>query len=66
MKQDELIEGIDFYNELGFVVFTEHYHIKRGFCCGNGCRNCPYKYINVAEPKKSTLLQNKTGIKKKN
>ncbi|MDN4166292.1 DUF5522 domain-containing protein [Cytophagales bacterium LB-30] len=33
----------DFYWEGGFMVFTEAYHLKRGYCCGSGCRHCPYK-----------------------
>jgi 2-iminoacetate synthase ThiH len=24
------------------VIFTSFFHIKRGQCCGNGCRHCPY------------------------
>jgi glyoxylate utilization-related uncharacterized protein len=32
----------DFYIEDGKYVFTEHYHLRRGNCCGNGCRHCPY------------------------
>ena len=35
------IEG-DFYLEGSAVVFTEQYHLRRGFCCGNGCRHCPF------------------------
>jgi 2-iminoacetate synthase ThiH len=31
-----------YYLENGKVVFTPEYHIKRGYCCGNGCRHCPY------------------------
>ena len=27
----------------GNIVFTESYHLKRGYCCDNGCRHCPYK-----------------------
>jgi hypothetical protein len=23
-------------------VFTREYHLKRGYCCKNGCRHCPY------------------------
>lgn len=38
-----LLEGQDFYIENGLYVFTEHYHLKRGYCCGSGCRHCPYK-----------------------
>ncbi|MBM3438853.1 MAG: hypothetical protein FJX91_06950 [Bacteroidetes bacterium] len=34
--------GSDYYFENGFLVFTREYHEKRGFCCGNGCRHCPY------------------------
>ena len=26
----------------GNVVFTARYHLKRGTCCANGCRHCPY------------------------
>jgi len=32
-----------FYYEKGKVVFTASYHRKRGYCCGNGCRHCPFK-----------------------
>jgi hypothetical protein len=26
----------------GLMVFTEEYHLERGYCCQNGCRHCPY------------------------
>ncbi len=26
----------------GLLVFTAQYHLKRGYCCGSGCRHCPY------------------------
>jgi len=33
----------DYYiNGQGLMVFTEKYHLKRGYCCGNGCKHCPY------------------------
>jgi len=32
----------DFYYENGYRVMTESYHKRRGSCCGNGCRHCPY------------------------
>jgi hypothetical protein len=38
-----LIENIDYYVENGLFVFTAHYLKKRGKCCGNGCRHCPYR-----------------------
>jgi ribosomal-protein-alanine N-acetyltransferase len=33
----------DYYYENGFQVFTEKYHLKRGSCCNNNCRHCPWK-----------------------
>ena len=52
-----LIEGEDFYyNEEGLMVLTAKFHLERGFCCGNGCKHCPYQYKNVPEPKRSELL----------
>ena len=26
----------------GFFVMTAHYLRGRGYCCGAGCRHCPY------------------------
>jgi hypothetical protein len=41
----DLKEGVDFYfNEDGYKVFTEAYHLKRGYCCQNGCKHCPYGF----------------------
>jgi hypothetical protein len=37
-----LIKNEDYYIENGFYVFTEKYHRERGYCCGSGCRHCPY------------------------
>jgi hypothetical protein len=28
----------------GLLVFTEKYHLKRGYCCQSGCRHCPYGF----------------------
>lgn len=41
---EPLIEGEDFYREGEFIVFTEKYLRKRGYCCESGCRHCPYGY----------------------
>ncbi len=35
--------GEDFYTEGAAVVFTARYHLRRGYCCENGCRHCPYR-----------------------
>lgn len=38
-------EFADYYfNEEGLMVFTEQYHLKRGYCCKNRCRHCPWNY----------------------
>lgn len=35
----------DYYiSEEGYIVFTETYHLKRGYCCKSGCKHCPYGY----------------------
>ncbi len=53
----ELVEGIDYYyNENGYIVLTEKFHLNRGSCCGNGCLHCPYNYINVPEPARTELI----------
>jgi uncharacterized protein DUF5522 len=36
------LEPGDFYMEGPNLVFTAAYHLKRGYCCGSGCRHCPY------------------------
>lgn len=45
-----------FYIENGLKVFTEEFHIERGYCCGSGCRHCPF------EPK---ATKGNTKLKKK-
>jgi hypothetical protein len=39
---NQLKDGDDFYMENGFRVMTEGFLKRRGYCCGNGCRHCPY------------------------
>jgi Family of unknown function (DUF5522) len=38
----ELTENEDFYWEGPYMVFTALYHLRKGACCGSGCRHCPY------------------------
>ncbi len=40
----DLIEGIHYYKEGEYRVFTELYLLSRGFCCRSGCRHCPYGF----------------------
>jgi hypothetical protein len=42
MDNKKFIEGVDYYYDNGFIIMTEHYLAKRGYCCGNGCKNCAY------------------------
>ena len=59
-----LIEGEDFYfNGQGLMVLTEKFHLRRGYCCGNGCKHCPYQYENVPEPKKNAADKRTSGFK---
>lgn len=64
MDKEEFKEGIDFYfDESGLMVLTKNFHLKRGFCCGNGCRNCPFDYENVEENLRIHLLLKSKIIK---
>ncbi|HEY5465295.1 MAG TPA: DUF5522 domain-containing protein [Hanamia sp.] len=63
MSDANFIEGIHFYYEYGLIVFTENYHLQRGYCCGNGCRHCPYNYENVLDEKMKELLKQKRNTR---
>ncbi|NBR37613.1 MAG: hypothetical protein EBT80_09775 [Chitinophagales bacterium] len=55
-----MTEGTHFYyNEEGLVVLTEAYHLEKGYCCGNGCKHCPYDFESVPEPRRSQLQKEK-------
>lgn len=41
-KTEKFTEGIDYYFENGLMILTAYFLKKRGYCCKNGCRNCPY------------------------
>lgn len=43
-KTGDLVQDIDYYMNDGLLVFTSWYHLKRGYCCRNGCRHCPYGF----------------------
>ena len=55
MSKQTLVEGLDYYWEerdgVKFRVFTEFYLTKRGFCCQNKCRHCPYNKKNNSNGK---------------
>jgi len=37
------LEDGDYYFDGMYMVFTANYHLKRGTCCGSGCRHCPFQ-----------------------
>jgi hypothetical protein len=43
------LEPEDYYFEGPNLVFTAAYHLKRGYCCGSGCRHCPYECAKKAD-----------------
>ena len=42
-KSEKFVESVDYYFENGLMVLTEYFLKKRGYCCGNRCRHCPYQ-----------------------
>ena len=38
----QLVENEDYYLDHGLMVLTARYHLRRGYCCEQGCRHCPY------------------------
>jgi iron complex transport system substrate-binding protein len=42
MLRGSFTEQRDYYRDGEAIVFTESYLRRRGFCCGSGCRHCPY------------------------
>lgn len=44
-----LLPGDFYHTPEGYLVFTEQYHRRRGYCCGSGCRHCPWKKKNAEE-----------------
>ena len=33
-----------YYSTDGYIIFTEKYHLKRGYCCKSNCKHCPFGY----------------------
>lgn len=55
-------EEVDYYfNEDGLMVFTAAYHFKRGYCCKNKCKHCPWNYGKITE---KNLLKSSKKIAK--
>jgi hypothetical protein len=51
------LDSEDYYlSDEGYIVFTEKYHLKRGYCCKSGCKHCPYGYN-----KKTNTIKKSSG-----
>jgi hypothetical protein len=59
-SQDSLVEGEDYYFEGEAIVFTALYHLRRGYCCENNCRHCPYGEAAIKD-KAGNDRKNRTG-----
>lgn len=59
MNPDKFKEGDYYKTEEGFIVFTEQYLLRRGYCCRSGCRHCPYGYDKNTDSFKKPKKQDK-------
>jgi hypothetical protein len=41
--------------ESGYTVFTQLFMMERGWCCGSGCRHCPYGHQNLPNERKGSV-----------
>ncbi len=56
ISQKKNLDQQDYYlSEEGYIVFSEKYHLKRGYCCKSGCKHCPYGF----DPKTSDFKKTK-------
>lgn len=62
MNPEKFKEGDYYKTEQGFIVFTEQYLLRRGYCCRSGCRHCPYGYDKNTDSfrKKDNKQKNKS------
>jgi len=45
--REVLVENEDYYFENGLMVLTSQYLLRRGYCCEQGCRHCPYGFSKI-------------------
>ncbi|UOQ73000.1 DUF5522 domain-containing protein [Hymenobacter cellulosilyticus] len=56
--QPQPLQPGDYYlTPEGFMVFTEQYHLRRGFCCKSGCRHCPWGFSRAGKAAPKTPKQ---------
>ena len=56
-------EGCDTYVDpvTEYDVFTSAYLLRRGVCCGSGCRHCPFDHENVETRKTGANSPSSSG-----
>ncbi len=54
-EREKFTEGVDYYFEDGLMVLTERFLLRRGYCCENSCRHCPYSFDDGAGLKQKSL-----------
>jgi hypothetical protein len=42
-----VVPGDFYFDASGLMVFTAAYHLRRGYCCGSNCRQCPYREVTA-------------------
>ena len=52
LNQLACTNGFDTYKDpiTGYQVLTSDALLKKGKCCGNACRHCPFGHVNVESP----------------
>jgi cob(I)alamin adenosyltransferase len=65
LHKNAMLKGSTTYIDpaTGFTVFTELAHLRRGKCCGNMCRHCPYGWENVKSREGSAPLNTEGKVK---
>jgi urocanate hydratase len=43
-KRQDLLDGDFYMSSEGYLIFTEQFLLRRGYCCKNGCKHCPYGF----------------------
>jgi len=54
-KKDKLEKDEYYLSPEGYIIFTEKYLLKRGYCCKNGCKHCPYGFDKKNTSNKNAL-----------
>ncbi len=53
-NNDNKFEPGDYYwDKRGFRIFTEQYLLRRGYCCKDNCKHCPYGFSGRNNPEHS-------------